>query len=132
MTTQEEQDLWQAAKNQQERLEEMLLTSLQERDEKLAAAMKDCCSSVTRSIEEGFKRPASLHFRKNFLVIAKSFNNEYGLLLLQGVNKEYWPEEITGSLLEKNRTLQQRLQNAVRTFQLSCVNEGKAVSRPTS
>jgi four helix bundle protein len=132
MTTQEEQDLWQAAKNQQERLEEMLLTSLQERDEKLAAAMKDCCSSVTRSIEEGFKRPASLHFRKNFLVIAKSFNNEYGLLLEQVVNKEYWPKEITGSLLEKNRTLQQRLQNAVRTFQLSCVDEGKAVSRATS
>jgi len=132
MTTQEEQDLWQAAKNQQERLEEMLLTSLQERDEKLAAAMKDCCSSVTRSIEEGFKRPASLHFLKNFLVIAKSFNNEYGLLLEQGVNKEYWPKEITGSLLEKNRTLQQRLQNAVRTFQLSCVDEGKAVSRATS
>jgi four helix bundle protein len=129
MTTQEEQDLWQAAKNQQERLEEMLLTSLQERDEKLAAAMKDCCTSVTRSIEEGFKRPASLHFRKNFLVIAKSFNNEYGLLLEQVVNKEYWPKEITGSLLEKNRTLQQRLQNAVRTFHLSCVDEVKAVSR---
>jgi four helix bundle protein len=132
MTTQEEQDLWQAAKNQQESLEEVLLTFLPDRDDKVASAMKDCCSSVTRSIEEGFKRPASLHFQKNFLVIAKSFNNEYGFLLQQGVRKEHWSEEITGNLLEKNRTLQQRLVNAVRTFQLSCVDKGKAVSRATS
>jgi hypothetical protein len=65
-------------------------------------------------------------------VIAKSFNNEYGMLLQQGVKKEHWPEEIISSLLEKNRILQQRLVNAVRTLQLSCVDEGKAVSRATS
>ncbi len=120
----EEYEIWQLAKRQCHDLEILLSNTSLAKDSELRKRMESASSSVLASVSEGYKRPGNPQFQKNFLVIAKSFNSEYGEQLSICFQRRHITEAKHNELHQKNKKLANEILTAVRILQRADINSG--------
>ncbi len=115
----EDLEIWQLAKRQYSDLQTLVTNAPLAEDDGLQNAMKASSASVLECITEGFKRPGNHQFQKNFLVIAKSFNNEYCSQLNQFFQRKHVDRATFDELYEQNQTLGSMIGASIRDLQQS-------------
>jgi hypothetical protein len=115
----QEQELMQLAKAQLRDFEMITLITSLGSDAELRLHMQTTAAGVIDSIAEGVNPFQKETFRKNFLVIAKSYNAEYRLLLSQCLENEYVSLNQYDQHYQINRSLQDKLVSLIEDLQHS-------------
>ena len=128
----EELEIWQLAQLQAERFNGLLATIPFETDSELKTHLQTATASVGESIAEAKASHRSIPFRKNFLVIAKSFNREVCTLLHQLLEKEHLTLVLHNELLQMNKAFEAKIVSSINHLQQNEACEDSFVNQPST
>lgn len=97
------------AREQMAALQLLLPTKLLADNAELQQHLQTSAMAVVSSLEEGLNPSRKQDFQKNFLVIAKSYNVEYGSLLRRSLDEERISIDKYNDLTQKNKLVQDNI-----------------------